>query len=144
MGGNSSTARFSVPTGHASLIASADQTARIWDAATGAPVAVLRVHEGSVYRAAFSPDGTRVVTASADKTARVSRVFLNTKDLIEQARQDVTRCLTSGERRQFFLPDEPPQWCIEMGKWPYSTPEWKDWLAAKVSGKVQLLPAPAN
>ena len=30
----------------------------------------LRGHEGDVNVAAFSPDGTRVVTASADKTAQ--------------------------------------------------------------------------
>jgi WD40 repeat protein len=35
---------------------------------------VLRGHEGWVRSAAFSPDGQRVVTASADGTARVWRV----------------------------------------------------------------------
>ena len=43
----------------------------MWDAATGAEVAVLKGHENWVSSAAFSPDGTRVVTASRDKTARV-------------------------------------------------------------------------
>ena len=28
-------------------------------------------HDGSVHSAAFSPDGSRIVTASADKTARI-------------------------------------------------------------------------
>ena len=32
---------------------------------------VLRGHDDAVWSAAFSPDGARVVTASADKTARV-------------------------------------------------------------------------
>jgi WD40 repeat protein len=32
---------------------------------------VLHGHEGSVNSAAFSPDGTRIVTASADTTARI-------------------------------------------------------------------------
>src|SRR5947207_15731845 len=31
----------------------------------------LKGHTGDVYSASFSPDGSRVVTASADKTARV-------------------------------------------------------------------------
>jgi WD40 repeat protein len=48
-----------------------DKTARLWDAATGKQVAILRGHDGGVGSAAFSPDGNRVVTASADKTARV-------------------------------------------------------------------------
>ncbi|HEX7836443.1 MAG TPA: hypothetical protein VF469_03220, partial [Kofleriaceae bacterium] len=51
--------------------ASDDQTARVWDAATGKPLGVPLTHQGSVRSAAFSPDGTRVVTASLDKTARV-------------------------------------------------------------------------
>ena len=37
---------------------------------SGEPV-VLRGHEGVVVSAAFSPDGTRIVTGSWDKTARV-------------------------------------------------------------------------
>ena len=42
----------------------------VWDAATGKEIAVLRGHEDSVYSAAFSPDGARIVTASVDRTAR--------------------------------------------------------------------------
>ena len=32
---------------------------------------MLRGHEGTVLCAAFSPDGSRIVTASEDKTARI-------------------------------------------------------------------------
>src|SRR5271170_6612639 len=53
------------------VTASADKTARLWDTATGAPIAILRGHEGEVSSAAFSLDGARVVTASADNTARL-------------------------------------------------------------------------
>src|SRR5436305_10987510 len=53
--------------------ASGDQTARIWDAATGAEIAVLRGHKDQVSAAAFSPDGSRIVTASGDQTARIDR-----------------------------------------------------------------------
>jgi serine/threonine protein kinase/WD40 repeat protein len=37
--------------------------ARLWDAATGRPVAVPLRHHGIVHLAAFSPDGTTIVTA---------------------------------------------------------------------------------
>jgi hypothetical protein len=44
---------------------------RVWDAAAGKAIAVLSGHEYEVKSAAFSPDGSRIVTASSDKTARV-------------------------------------------------------------------------
>ena len=53
------------------LTASLDQTARLWDAATGQELQVLRGHEGALRSAVFSPDGTRVLTASDDQTARL-------------------------------------------------------------------------
>ena len=101
------------PDGSRIVTASADKTARIWDAATGKEIAVLRGHEDTVLfrrlqprrlahrhgvggqdrphlgrrerqgdrgprgtsdtvsSAAFSPDGSRIVTASEDKTARI-------------------------------------------------------------------------
>ena len=100
------------PDGRRIVTASNDKTARIWDAATGtqlavlrghddavparptvptagassphrwtkprasgsttgAQLAVLRGHDSGVASAAYSPDGTRIVTASADRTARI-------------------------------------------------------------------------
>jgi WD40 repeat protein len=53
------------------LLDSTDNTARIWDAATGKEITVLRGHEHNVRSAAFSPDGSRIVTASLDNTARI-------------------------------------------------------------------------
>jgi len=53
------------------VTASRDKTARVWDAATGAPIGKPLQHDGLVDSAAFSPDGMRVVTTSFDKTARV-------------------------------------------------------------------------
>jgi WD40 repeat protein len=57
--------------GNRIVTASLDRTARVWDAATGRDIAVLKGHELALVSAAFSPDGTRVVTASYDKTARI-------------------------------------------------------------------------
>jgi TPR repeat protein/autonomous glycyl radical cofactor GrcA len=48
-----------------------DKTARIWDAHTGAAIAVFSGHTKSVGTAVFSPDGTRVLTASDDKSIRI-------------------------------------------------------------------------
>jgi WD40 repeat protein len=53
------------------VTASKDNTARVWDAASGKAVGEPMTHGDSVNSASFSADGKRVVTASADKTARV-------------------------------------------------------------------------
>jgi len=45
--------------------------ARLWDAATGAPLGAPMLHRGSAQSASLSADGTRVVTASQDGTARL-------------------------------------------------------------------------
>jgi eukaryotic-like serine/threonine-protein kinase len=58
------------PDGARVVTASADKTARVWEAATGNELITLRGHEAEVFSAAFGPDGLRVATASADKTAR--------------------------------------------------------------------------
>ena len=48
-----------------------DFTVRIWDSRTAAPILVLRGHQDSVASAVFSPDATRIVSASLDSTARI-------------------------------------------------------------------------
>jgi WD40 repeat protein len=55
------------PDGTRIVTASDDKTARIWDAYTGAPFAVLAHSEV----AAYSPDGTRIVTAADDGSVRI-------------------------------------------------------------------------
>lgn len=59
------------PDGSHIVTASADHTARVWNAQSGAAVAILRGHQNSVVSAAFSPDGNRIVTTSLDNTARL-------------------------------------------------------------------------
>jgi hypothetical protein len=53
------------------LTGSADNTARLWDAATGEAVATLTGHTAAVRAVAFSTDGKRVLTGSDDNTARL-------------------------------------------------------------------------
>src|SRR6478609_7529785 len=59
------------PDGRRVLTASADKTARLWDATTGAPVGEPMRHEDEVVAAVFSPDGAHIATASKDGTARL-------------------------------------------------------------------------
>ena len=44
---------------------------KVWDARTSGELVTLRGHSDLVGSASFSPDGSRVVTGSCDKTAKV-------------------------------------------------------------------------
>jgi WD40 repeat protein len=64
------------------------KTARIWDARTGTEIACLKSHMGSVLSAAFSPDGSRIVTTSRDNTARMWDARTGTEIACLQAHTD--------------------------------------------------------
>jgi len=138
-------AAFSPKDGTRIVTASQDKTDRVWDAATGEVIKIFQGHASELYSAEFSPDETRIVTASGDSTVRVwDAVILKRQDLIDRTRKEVHRCLTPKQRKQFFLATEPPPWCIEMGKWPYRTKEWKQWLEETNSGKEVAIPGTVN
>ena len=59
------------PDGKQIVTTGSDQTARIWDAATGELLTMLRGHDAAVQSVRFSPDGKKIVTSSGDRTARV-------------------------------------------------------------------------
>ncbi len=90
------------PDGQRVATASEDNTARVWEAATGREVARM-AHDDIVTAVAFSPDGQRLATASVDNTARVWLIW--PEDLIAEACGRLTRNLTRDEWRR-YLPDE--------------------------------------
>jgi WD40 repeat protein len=53
------------------LVTLAGRSAFVWDATHGTPLAELKGHGAAVVSAAFSPDGSKLLTGSEDKTAAV-------------------------------------------------------------------------
>jgi WD40 repeat protein len=129
------------PDGKRIVTASEDNTARLWDAKTGRQISdPLQGHTDGVRSVAFSPDGNRIVTASDDDTVRLWEIFADIEELVSHAKEAIPRCLTAAQRKDFSLLPQPPLWCIELGKWPYHTNKWKQWLSDTRADKKPLLP----
>jgi WD40 repeat protein len=85
------------PDGSLMATAAADDTVRLFDVASGEERLVLRGGDG---RVAFSPDGSLLAATSVEGIVRVYALDLD--DLLQIARQNVTRSLTDDECRQFL------------------------------------------
>ena len=83
-----------------------DATPRLWDVATGDLVLALPAHETSVSGVAVSPDGSTLATISEDGELRVRPATL--AELVELARDRVSRSLTEAECRQYLHTTECP------------------------------------
>jgi WD40 repeat protein len=133
------TARFS-PDGMR-VATGTHNTARIWDAKLAKPIAFFGGAASGVWNPAFSPDGRFLIVPTGGSTmAKIWTIFPTTQALVDDAKTAIPRCLTRQQREEAFLDPEPPAWCIEMGKWPYGSQDWKDWLKYKRSDAAPPLP----
>lgn len=80
---------------------SMDRTTRVWKAGTDQILLTLSGHTDSVSGIAFSPDGRRLNTSSADRTVRVYASSI--EDLMTLARTRVSRGLTQAECRKYLV-----------------------------------------
>jgi WD40 repeat protein len=144
------------PDGARILTSSSDKTARVWDSQTGAELLRIKGHTDAIKGIAATPDGARIVTGSQDATARLwdlaqlrpppaqHKVTPQTRQaLIDHAKAVVPRCLMIDQRGDFLLRPQPPGWCIDMGKYPYDTEQWKDRKAGKMVDTVDSTTAEA-
>jgi hypothetical protein len=135
-----------MPDGTRVITGSVDKTTRVWDPSTGDELLQIKGHTdaaNAVNSVAAMPDGARIVTGSQDATSRLwdlaqlrappAQYKASTPEarqaLTDQAKAIVPRCLTIQQRGEFLLGPKPPGWCIDMGKYPYNTANWKTWKA---------------
>jgi WD40 repeat protein len=73
------------------LATRADRVVKIWDVATGTAVSSITGHVGDIYTIAFSPDGSRLVTGSNDRSLRVwdVRTGQEVLNLVDEEAQSV-------------------------------------------------------
>ena len=107
------------PSGTRIVTAGEDQTARVWNAQTGAEEQRLIGHTGPVHSAVFNAQGTPVLTASDDGTARIwdaisgeelIRLTLKTKVYSAQFDAQGDRVVTAGEDQTARI------WSVRTGK----------------------------
>lgn len=70
-GGGGSPEVLQQPTGKDSPHAERARPVRLWDAKTGSPLRLLTGHMGSIHAIVFTPEGTRLISAGADRLIRV-------------------------------------------------------------------------
>src|SRR5262249_49240170 len=80
-------------------------TTRLWDLSADNPAeasVLLRGHSGSVRAVAISPDGRWLITGSDDQTILLRD--LRIEALIDRARHNAGRELTTEEKQTYYLP----------------------------------------
>ncbi len=84
-----------------------DGNVRLFDADSGRQHLMLRGHTLNISSVAFSPDGTKLASESADGILRIWALDLD--DLIQIAKQELTRGLTLDECRRYLHLERCPR-----------------------------------
>jgi WD40 domain-containing protein len=103
------------PDGQRIVTGSADQTAKVWEAASGKELLTLKGHSYWISSVAFSPDGRRIVTGSWDQTAKVWETSSGEELLTLKGHSDAISDVT-------FSPDSRR---IVTGSWDQTAKVWE-------------------
>jgi hypothetical protein len=88
---------------------------------------------------AFDDDTKHLIIAGA-KTYFCS-IYPSFVKLVTASKRVTASCIPLAERKSFYLPDEPPEWCLTLRKRPYDNNAWRQWFLDKKAGKHPALPA---
>jgi hypothetical protein len=106
---------------------------RVYGAEQDPPLlSVMSLEDAS--SAGFLDDDETLIYVATDELANEDvkldvYTVLSLQDAIAAARGRASRCLTGAQRTQYFLPPEPPEWCVRRRLWPFYDEEWQVWLA---------------
>jgi len=123
---------------------------RLYDALTLRPIALL---EKDIDGVALAKNGAHIYAHTTDGKIYVWSIAPPGPARVQAARSAAPRCLAPMQREKAGLEPSPPRWCITgpdhvaepdpshwMGKWPYHTAAWRDWLAARDRGETPRWP----
>lgn len=141
------------PDGRRLATGSSDKSVIIWDVATRQPVARIGQLGFDVRQISFSSDASRLLLWRESGPPIAWPFFHSTEALVALAKSVVPRCLTKEQRATFYLPAEPPRWCITgpgheaerdptkwEARWPFNGPSWRDWLTTLNRGEMLEMP----
>jgi WD40 repeat protein len=110
-----------------------DQTVHVHHIDTRQEIALFQGEPRRVNTYDTGTNGRWMISASFKDGIVFWLVFPTVQGLVDYAKDILPQCLDESERRRFFLNPEPPDWCIDMGKWPYNLPESKARLKGRDS-----------
>jgi WD40 repeat protein len=141
-----------VVTFHKSASGNNPRSQVLWNTERGEHIQRFNKEEMSLEQ--FSPDGTFLIGIAKDRTSNdniiaattleVVRRHVDLQDLMIHAKRAVPRGLPPQERKAFNLDTIPPRWYVDMGKWPYNTPDWMAWQEARDRGENPEAPSTAQ